>query len=126
MTSRTTIMTVILAVLCAAASVATQSRSAPLTGTWALTIKSGDSTGTPTVTFKQQDEALTGQYSSTLYGEAELKGTVKGTAITFTVFATLSGKRQDLTFLGEYDGSRAIKGEYSTNFGNGTFTGVRK
>ena len=126
MTCRPKILMIILAVTCAAAGVSSQSRSKSLTGTWALTIKSGDTTGTPTATFKQQDETLTGHYSSMIYGEAELKGTVKGTSITFTVFATLSGDRQNLMFIGEYDGSDSIKGEYSTNFGNGTFTAVRK
>lgn len=117
---------VILAVLFVATTGATQNRTTSLTGTWAFTIKSGDTTGSPTVTFNQQNETLTGHYSSALYGEADLKGTVKGQSITFTVFATLERARQDLNFTGEYDGSRSIEGTYSTNFGKGAFTAVRK
>ena len=61
-----------------------------------------------------------------LIGEAELKGTVKGTAVKFTVFATYQGKREDLMFSGEYDGSGAIKGSQSNSWGSGSFTATRK
>jgi hypothetical protein len=125
MISRTT-AAIILAVMFTATTVATQTRSTPLTGTWSFTVKTGDMTGMPTVTFTQRDEALSGRYSSPLIGEAELKGTVKGTAVKFTVFATYQGKREDLTFSGEYDGSGAIKGSQSNSWGSGSFTATRK
>ena len=125
MISRTT-AAIILAVMFTAATVATQTRSAPLTGTWSFIVKTGDMTGMPTVTFTQRDEALTGRYSSPLIGEADLKGTVKGTAVKFTVFATYQNKREDLTFSGEYDGSGAIKGSQSNSWGSGSFTATRK
>ena len=126
MTSGRTTAAIILAVMFAATTVATQNKSTPLTGTWSFTVKSGDTTGTPTVTFTQRDETLTGHYSSTTFGEADLKGTVTRASVKFTVFATYQGERQDLTFSGEYDGSREIKGSYSNNFGSGSFTAVRK
>jgi hypothetical protein len=125
MISRTT-AAIILTAMFTATTVATQTRSTPLTGTWAFVVKTGDMTGTPTVAFTQRDEALTGHYSSPLIGEAELKGTVKGTAVKFTVFATYQGKREDLTFSGEYDGSGAIKGSQSNSWGSGSFTATRK
>jgi hypothetical protein len=116
---------VVLAVMFVATTGATQKHTS-LTGTWTFTIKSGETIGTPTVKFNQRDETLTGHYSSAMYGEADLKGTVKRQSITFTVFAKYQGQPQDLVFTGEYDGSRLIKGTYSTSFGNGAFTAVRK
>ena len=124
MISRTT-LAIILAVMCAANGAA-QSRPIPLSGTWSFTVKSGNTIGTPTVTFNQRDETLTGHYSSMTFGDADLKGSVRKESVTFTVFATYGGERQDLIFTGTYDGRRAITGTYSNSFGNGTFEATRK
>ncbi len=110
-----------------AATIVARAAPVPLTGTWAFTIQADDgSTGTPTVTFTQEGTTLTGRYSGVLFGDADLKGTVMGASIAFTVFAQWQGQRQDLIFAGDYDGSRAIKGSYSTDFGEGAFTATRK
>src|SRR5262252_7484570 len=68
-----------------------QATKIDVTGAWAFTIMSEAGTGTPTVTFKQDGEKITGHYSSMLVGEADLTGTVKGQAIEFTVRADLGG-----------------------------------
>src|SRR5678815_2725927 len=82
----------ILWVQSAGAQAATsQAAKVDLTGTWAFTIMSDAGVGTPTVTFKQDGEKLTGHYSSMLLGEADLTGTVKGQALEFTVRADLGG-----------------------------------
>jgi len=49
-----------------------------VTGKWAFQVTTTAGGGTPTVTFKQSGETLTGRYSSTNLGEADLTGTVKG------------------------------------------------
>lgn len=126
MISRSTAGVILAMMFFAATTAATQNRSTPLTGTWSFTVTSGNTTGTPTVRFTQRDETLTGHYSSTVFGEAELEGAVTGAAVKFTVFAIYQGERQDLVFRGEYDGSGTIKGSYSNNFGSGSFTAVRK
>ena len=54
-----------------------------VTGKWLFAVETSAGGGTPTVTLKQEGEKLTGHYSSTQLGEAELTGSVKGTAITF-------------------------------------------
>ena len=56
-----------------------------VTGAWAFEVQTEAGTGTPLVTFKQDGERLTGHYSSSVLGEAELEGTLKGAAIEFTV-----------------------------------------
>lgn len=105
---------------------AAQDVTEPLTGVWAFTIHSEQGTGTPTVTFEQVGESVRGHYSSTLFGDANLRGTLNGKEITFTVSADWEGGKQALNFTGEYDGSGAMEGTYTTTFGNGAFTAVRK
>ncbi len=54
-----------------------------VTGTWVFQVETSAGAGSPTMTFKQEGEALTGKYSGQL-GEADLKGTVKGNQIQFS------------------------------------------
>lgn len=54
-----------------------------VTGTWIFQVETSAGSGSPTMTFKQQSETLTGKYSGQL-GDAELKGTVKGNQIQFS------------------------------------------
>jgi hypothetical protein len=61
-----------------------------------------------------------------MWGEADLAGTVRKKSVTFTVFATYEGDREDLIFTGTYDGRAAIKGTHSSVFGEGTFTAIRQ
>ena len=103
-----------------------QPSKASLSGTWALVVESVNRKATPTVTLKQDGSTLIGHYSGELFGEAALKGMVKGTSVSFTVFAKWQGERQDLSFTGNYDGNRTITGTYSTDFGDGTFVATRK
>ena len=66
------------------ASVQAAESKADVTGTWAFQVETGAGTGTPTMTFKQDGEKLSGHYSGQL-GEAPLTGTIKGNAIEFTI-----------------------------------------
>ena len=69
--------------LCGAALAgAAQAAKVDVTGKWAFAVETGAGTGTPTMTFKQDGEKLTGHYSGQL-GEADLTGTVKGQDIEF-------------------------------------------
>jgi hypothetical protein len=97
-----------------------------LTGTWTFTIMSDAGVGTPTVTFKQDGEKLTGHYSSMLLGEADLTGTVKGPAIEFTVRADLGGMPLEFKFTGTIENKDSVKGKLDSDAGGGTFTGKRK
>ena len=67
------------------------STSLDVSGSWAFVVEIGGGSGTPTMTFKQDGEKLTGQYVGQL-GEAPLSGTVKGTAIDFTINLTVRGQ----------------------------------
>src|SRR5215510_11523921 len=81
-------------------SISAQSTKVDVTGVWLFTIMSELGTGTPTVTFKQEGEKLTGHYSSQLVGEADLTGTVKGQTIEFVISAELQGTKLEFKYTG--------------------------
>lgn len=98
-----------------------------VTGVWMFEVQTEAGSGTPQVTFKQDGEKLTGHYSSAVLGEAELSGSVKGTAIEFTVAANVQGNSFAVTFTGTVDDANSMKGKVSfAGLGEGTFTGKRK
>lgn len=121
---------VILAVMLAASFVTAVPKesaadTANVNGEWNLTVESPNGTGTPTVIFKQDGETLTGTYKGR-FGEAPLKGTVKGQDIKFSV--TISPQGQDLVieYSGTVDGD-TMKGKAKFGeMGEGTFTGKKK
>jgi hypothetical protein len=98
-----------------------------VTGVWLFEVQTEAGTGTPQVTFKQDGEKLTGHYSSSVLGEAELAGSIKGAAIEFTVAASVQGNSVTVTFTGTVDDANSMKGKVSfAGLGEGTFTGKRK
>jgi hypothetical protein len=106
---------------------AQQATKIDITGTWSFTIESSGTTGTPTVTFKQNGEALTGHYSSMFLGEAELTGTIHDRAVEFTVHAEIQGTKLESKFEATLEGPDSMKGKTSTpGFPEGTFVGKRK
>jgi len=54
-----------------------------VTGTWAVEVDLGGQQGTPTFTFKQDGEKLTGKYKGQ-FGETDLTGKIKGKEIEFS------------------------------------------
>ena len=97
-----------------------------VTGKWQLTVESAAGTGTPTVTFKQDGEKLSGHYSSQTLGEADFTGSVKGMALTFSFNADAGGVTLAVTYTGAIEGKDAMKGTVSLGeAGDGTWTAKR-
>jgi D-glucosaminate-6-phosphate ammonia-lyase len=95
-----------------------------VTGEWKLTVESPNGTGTPTVTFKQDGETLTGTYKGR-FGEAPLKGTVKGNDIKFSLTISPQGQDLQIDYTGTVDGD-TMKGKAKFgDLGEGTFTGKK-
>jgi hypothetical protein len=106
---------------------ARQSNKVDVTGVWIFSVESPAGKSNPTLTFKQEGEKLTGQYSSQLMGQADLTGTIKGQAIEFVVSATVQGTPIELKYTGSVDSKDSMKGTLSAgDFGGGTFTAARK
>jgi hypothetical protein len=98
-----------------------------VTGKWAFSVQTDGGTGTPTVTFKQDGEKLTGHYSSQTLGEADFTGTVKGNAIRFTFNANAQGTEVDVVYQGTVE-KDTMKGTVAIAGGqlNGTFTAKKQ
>ena len=100
-------------------------QSTNVTGVWAFTVTTDQGSGTPTITFKQDGEKLTGKYEGQL-GNADLTGTVKGSAITFTFTVDVQGQQAPVTYKGTVE-KTAMKGTLDIGgMVNGTFTATKK
>jgi hypothetical protein len=98
-----------------------------VTGKWIFTVETSAGAGMPTVTLKQDGEKLTGHYSSQTFGEVDLTGSVKGTAINFMFGADVQGTHLDVTYSGTIEGNDSMKGKVNLGgLGEGTFTAKRQ
>ena len=108
------------------ASCASQDKPADVAGTWAIVVETPNGSGTPSVTLKQDGEKLTGTYSSELFGEQKVTGTIKGNAISFTFTGAIEGTSVTVTYNGTVDGA-TMKGKIVLgDLGEGTFTAKKK
>jgi hypothetical protein len=96
-----------------------------VTGDWAFTVETDQGGGTPTITFKQDGETLTGKYVGQL-GSADLSGTVKGNAIHFTFTIDVQGQNAPVTYDGTVE-KNTMKGKLDIGgMVNGTFSATKK
>jgi len=96
-----------------------------VTGKWAFNVETSAGAGTPTFTFKQDGEKLTGHYTGT-FGEAEVTGTIKGADISFSFAADAQGTAIKSTYTGTVD-KDTMKGKLVIEgLGEGTFTAKRQ
>ena len=131
MTSRVRAIGAVLtlaAITCLSERMAAQSKT-DITGTWAFEVTTDAGGGTSTVTFKQDGERLTGHYSGSTLGEAELTGTIKGQAVAFSFTANVQGNALDVSYTATAeprDAPTTMKGSLTiTAIGNWTFTGKK-
>ena len=125
--SRNLTVLVAVAVLCGAAVAgAGQAAKVDVTGKWIFNVETAAGSGTPTMTFKQEGEKLTGHYSGQL-GEADLAGTVKGQNVEFKFTVDVQGQQLNCIYTGALDGKDAMKGKVDlVGLGEGTFTAKRQ
>ena len=120
--------TVAAALLFAAPSVATGQGASKIdvTGKWTFQVETTAGGGTPTFTFKQDGEKLTGHYSGQL-GEADLTGSVKGQDIRVAFGVDVQGLHIDVVYAGTIESKDAMKGTVKLgDLGDGTFSGKRQ
>jgi hypothetical protein len=119
----------VLLVLSASSVVrAAQATRIDITGAWLFDVVTDQAPGTPTVTFKQDGEKITGHYSSQTLGEADLTGTLKGQDLTFTFSADVQGTTVPVVYKGTVESKDSMKGTLDIAGGlvGGTFTAKRK
>ncbi len=96
-----------------------------VTGAWAFQVETPMGTGNPTFTFKQEGEKITGQYKGML-GEAEVSGTIKGNAISFSFKVNAQGMEGIVTYSGTVE-RNSMKGKARLgDAGEGDFTAKRQ
>jgi len=104
---------------------ASASDKVDVTGTWVFEVETDQGSGTPTFTFKQDGEKLTGTYKGA-FGEAQLQGTVKGNAIDFSFKISGQGMEGVANYNGTVD-KDTMKGKLKLgDFASGTFTAKRQ
>ena len=96
-----------------------------ITGEWAFNVTTDQGAGTPTITFKQDGEKLTGKYVGQL-GAADLTGTVKGNAIHFAFTLDVQGQQAPVTYDGTVE-KNTMQGKLDIGgMVTGTFTATKK
>jgi hypothetical protein len=97
-----------------------------ITGTWAFQVESSQGAGTPTFTFKQEGEKLTGQYKGA-FGEAPVTGTVKENKVDFVIKIDAQGQQFTITYTGTVEKDGTMKGTAELGeAGSATWTAKRK
>ena len=96
-----------------------------ITGEWAFTVQTDQGGGTPTITFKQDGEKLTGKYAGQL-GAADLTGTIKGNDVKFTFTLDVQGQQAPVSYEGPVE-KNTMKGTMDIGgMVSGTFTATKK
>lgn len=113
-----------LAFACGVTAVAAETHD--ISGDWVFQVTTDQGSGSPSFTFKQEGEKLSGTYKG-LLGEAPLTGSVSGKAVKFSFTGRLDGNELAITYTGEVVSSDALKGTIDIGgMATGTFTGARK
>jgi hypothetical protein len=100
--------------------------AADVAGTWALTIESPNGPLDVTLTLKQDGDKLTGIVSSQM-GEAPITGTVKDSAVEFTMNFDANGAAMVLLYKGKIDTDGKIAGTIDLGGqGEMKFSGAKK
>jgi hypothetical protein len=98
--------------------------NANVAGEWSLALETPNGTATPSVIFKQDGGTLTGTYKGRM-GESELKGTITGNDIKWTVTLHPQGGTMEVEYTGTVDGD-TMKGKVTSPMGEASFTGKKK
>ncbi len=112
-----------LVLLCVTFVLATSAQDkVDVTGTWVFQVETSGGSGSPTFTFKQEGETLSGKYSGQ-FGEADIKGTMKGNQIDFSFNAEGLGK---ITYAGTFENGTMTGKVNLGDQASGTWTAKRK
>jgi hypothetical protein len=124
-------LTVLVAILLVVVPAATGAQDAQkqktvnVTGVWESTVEAPQGTLTSTATYKQDGEELTGTHVGQM-GELKLKGTVKGSAITYMLTIDMGGEQLTITYSGTVDGDTINGTADFGGMGSGKWAAKRK
>lgn len=110
----------------AASAASPASEKTDITGAWQFHVETPNGSGTPTFTFKQEGEKLSGQYKGA-FGEAPLSGTVKENKVEFAIKVQAQGQDVTITYNGTVEKDGTMKGTASLGDASGiTWTAKRQ
>jgi hypothetical protein len=96
-----------------------------VTGKWNFNLESPVQ-ATPTVTFTQKGDSISGQYVSNAMGTKPFVGTVKGRVVTFSFGAESGGQSFTMAFTGKIEDPDTMSGTIDfSGFAQGTFSAKR-
>jgi hypothetical protein len=96
-----------------------------VTGKWAFTLET-PFPGTPTVTFKQKGDSISGQYISTVLGTRDFVGTAKARDVAFSFSAESGGQTFVMSFAGKLGDADTMTGTIDfSGMAQGTFSAKR-
>ena len=108
------------------APASTASAKPDISGAWQFHVETPNGSGTPTFTFKQEGEKLSGQYKGA-FGEAPLSGTVKENKVEFSIKVQVQGEDVTITYTGTVEKDGTMKGTASLGEASGiTWTAKRQ
>jgi len=97
-----------------------------ISGDWAFMVETGQGSGSPSFSLKQDGEKLTGTYKGQ-FGEAQVNGTVKGADIKFVMKISAQGQEMTITYSGKIESKDSMKGTAALGeLGEATWTAKRK
>jgi len=121
------ILALVLAAVMTSSPAIAQGGKADVTGKWTFNVQTDAGSGTPTVTFKQDGEKLSGHYSSQTFGEQDFTGSIKGSDFKFAFTADVQGNSLTVTYTGTVESKDALKGSVDIGgLGQGSFTAKRQ
>lgn len=102
--------------------------AADISGTWQFQVETSQGSGSPTVVFQQSGEQLTGTFSSQIFGDVKLAGTVKGNAIEFGFAGDAGGQTIKVSYKGTIESPTSMKGTavYTGVDDKATWTATKK
>jgi len=114
--------------ICALLAFLAVASAADVSGTWQLTVETSQGSGTPTLILKQDGEKLTGTFTSQIFGEAKITGTVKANVIEFAFSGDAGGQTLQVNYKGTVESATAMKGTavYAGFDDKATWTATKK
>jgi hypothetical protein len=96
-----------------------------ITGAWVMTVETPQGQMSITANYKQDGETLTGNHVSEM-GEAQLKGTVKGADVEYTLTLDMGGQQMAIVHKAKVDGDTMTGSADIEGMGSITFKCKRK
>jgi hypothetical protein len=114
----------VLVGICFALAVVTW--AADVTGDWTFDVNLDAGSGSPSFSFQQKGDAITGKYKGQ-FGESDLKGTVTGDKIKFSFKMEQGGEAVVVEYDGVIESTTSMKGSAKYGaFASGTWKATKK